>query len=566
MTLTNTSLIKYSNADIFLWKSPKGESLLEYLWKSDDPRAMHSLLVITKQYSLNDLLQTMKNRFSFLDMVFNDPAVRKPGSMPTRRRIIYEILENARFSQLTFDPWSPEGEKFFKSFIAASPKRQFEYDIEFLEVVGSAMPFMFQVAGRNTTVKYPASRFFPKTYLGGMERKLWIDMLGSSLIYDRGYESTMMALQLIQSFEHRTKMGPESLTNALEYAIITENFGMFERTANLIQFLGDRGYRFEDTKWRWFGYNVLHLALIYGNIDQAIRIVKLGVDPRYPFVYDPSPRSAKALHQRRRVIPTLDFVHLLAKRIKTPNVQTLMHVIDEMQHWHAKHNANVGIRQPNHRNHVAGWTTHKYRLVQNKRRGAFETSKLKAWISRMLGKKSDHGLITFNLDPKNTVTSNSINNAVSRHMREHTLRVPDMPLDILKSTKKKNTTKNIDPPKYLFRGVHGPIAKALRRYGTYHDKGFVATSVRTEIANSFKAGSGLMMVFKIEDLPIGTPWIWFSPHASPQSHMVPSYCDEAEVLLPPGTYTLTQKVGKNTYVATYRLDRAARSLKGNSIM
>ena len=187
-------------------------------------------------------------------------------------------------------------------------------------------------------------------------------------------------------------------------------------------------------------------------------------------------------------------------------------------------------------------------------------SKLKAWISRMLGKHHDHVMITTNLNPRNRVTSNSINNAVSTHMRDHTLRVPEMPLNVLKNT------KEVEPPQYLYRGVHGPIAKALRRYGTYHDKGFVATSIRTAVADGFKSTSGLMMKFKIDDLPVGTPWIWFSPRACPASHMVLSYCDEAEVLLPPGTYTLGQKVSKNVYRATYHPDRAARSLKGKSIL
>jgi hypothetical protein len=521
---------------------------------------MDALLVITKQYSVNKLLRAMKNRFVFLDLVFNDPAVRKPRSMPKRQRIIYEILENTRLSQLTFDFWSSDGTKFFKSFVGASPSRTFEYDLDFIELIGGAMPFMFHMGGRDLKMTFPASPYFSKPYFRSMRRQSWSDMLVASLMHDRLDESKAMAMQIIKAHHHPVKVGPESLTTALEFSIVTKNNGMFHRTVDVLWFLGKMGYRFEEWKWESSGYNVLHLALLYGNVDQAIKLVKLGIDPRYPFVYDPDPRSIKPIHQRRRVVPTMDLVHALSQRIKTPAMTTLVHAIHEMQHWHSKHNAAVGVLNTNHRNHVSGWTTHKYRLVQNKRRGTFETSKLKAWISRMLGKHHDHSMITTNLDPKNRVTSNSINTAVSKHMRDHTLRVPEMPLNILSNSKKA------EPPQYLYRGVHGPIAKALRRYGTYHDKGFVATSIRTGVAEGFKSTSGLMMVFKIDDLPIGTPWIWFSPRACPSSHMVLSYCDEAEVLLPPGTYTLGQKLSKNVYRATYHPDRAARSLKGKPIL
>ena len=460
--------------------------------------------------------------------------------------------------------------KDFKTFVATSQKRAFEYDLEFLECIGDAMPFLFHVAGRDITMTFPPSRFFPKEYLKGMKRKtIWIDMLVASLMHDRPEESKMIALQTIQTDVNNTKTGPATLTQALEYAIVTGNRSMLNRTADLLKFLADRGYRFEEWKWRIWGYNVLHLALLYGQIDNAIILVTLGLDPRYPFVYDPAPRSAKPIHQRRRVIPTLDLVHALSTRIKTPSINTLVHEMETMQQWHTKHNAELRVRQTTHRNHVAGWTTHKYRLVQNKRRGSFETSALKSWITRMLGKKQYDGPITINLNPRNTVTSNSINNAISKHMREHTLRVPNMPINIRRrsnTNNSNNSTKPIEVPKYLFRGVHGPIAKALRRTGTYHDKGFVATSVRKNIAEGFKSTAGLMMVFKIDDLVPGTPWIWFSPHASPQSHMVPSYCDEAEVLLPPGAYTLGPKLGKNIYLAGYHPDRAARSLGGKPIL
>jgi hypothetical protein len=517
----------------------------------------------------------MKNRYDFLDLVFLDPAVRKSVAMSTRRRRIYTILENTRLSQLDFGDSNSQSPRkvlaFYNSFVATSLKRQFEYDTEFLEHVGESVPFIFHMAGRNTTLSLPASRFFPKSYFRGIQRDVWLDMLTVSLMRDRPDESKAMALQTIKSDTHASGTGPETLTQALEYSIITGNTAMFQRTTNLLRFLGNRGYRFEEWKWKLMGYNVLHLALLYGQVDQAIKLVTLGIDPRYPFVYDPNPRSIKPIHQRRRVIPTLDFVHILSKSINSPKIHTLVREMEAMQRWHIQHNAKMGARDPNHMNHVSGWTTHKYQIVQNKRRGSFETSKLKAWISRMLGKKHDYGLLTTNLNPKEKVTSNTINNAVSRHMRDHTLRVPNIPLNILKrrnKNKKNKNTKNtpVDPPRYLFRGVHGPIAKALRRYGTYHDKGFVATSVRKDVADAFKSRSGLMMVFKIEDLAPGTPWIWFSPHASPQSQMVRSFCDEAEVLLPPGTYTLGQKAGKNVYWATYHPDRTSMSLKGKRIM
>jgi hypothetical protein len=570
----NRNMDGYRDTDVLAWTSPRGESVLTYLWKSQHPYAMTTLLTIVERYTLNRVLRYMKDPFVFLDLLFTDPSLTKEANsvaMVQRRSVIYDILEQGLMSNIEFQTVfkleTKKSTKRLKSFVATRPAYmsktpRLEYRKRFITEMGESFPGIVLSATRTIPMPFSPLVHFPKAYLRGADREATIDMLVASLTYDHPDESRALAIQIIAETPRYTStpMGPWSLSVALELAVLRKDRAMVSRTVALIRYLGRLGVQFTEYRWDIAGYNVLHLAILYGQVDMAVEIAGLGIDPRYPFVYDTDPTSGKPIHQRRRVIPTMDLVHHLESTgaASKAKIITLTETLRKMAAFHKVHDRHVGIRPPSHRERVSKWTTGKYRAIQDKRRGGFRESRLKSWIIRML-MKPQYNLLTENLNPRHMVTSESVNNAVAQHMRDHALRAPQMPREM--------SWQHVTTPTVLYRGVHGPIATELRKRGRYVDHGFVATSYRTEVASmfAFKKRRGIMLVFPIESIPRGTPWIWFSPNAQPQSNTVMSWCDESEVLLPPGTYTLGKKLGKNMYAATYTPLPDARSLRGKKI-
>jgi hypothetical protein len=560
------------DTDVLAWTSPRGESVLEYLWRSQHPYAMTTLLIIVERYTLNRVVRYMKDPFVFLDLLFTDPSLAKNANsvaMAQRRSVIYDILEQGPMSDVEFRTVfqldTKRGTKRLQSFVATQPAYMSktprpEYRKHFITTMGESFPGLLLSAGRTIPMPYPPLVHFPKAYLRNAKRKATIDMLAASLTYDHPEESRALAIQIIAETPRYTPlpMGPWSLSVALEVAVLRRDRAMVSRTVALIHYLARLGVQFTEWRWDLAGYNVLHLAILYGEVDMAMEIAGLGIDPRYPFVYDTDPKSGKPIHMRRRVIPTMDLVHHLesAGAASKAKIEALTETLTKMAAFHRRHDRTMGIRSPSHRERVSKWTTGKYRAIQDKRRGGFRESRLKAWITRVL-KKPQFELLTENLNPRNMATSESVNNAVAQHMRDHALRAPQMPREM--------SWRHVTTPTVLYRGVHGPIAAELRKHGKYVDHGFVATSYRTEVASMFKKRRGIMLEFPIDSIPKGTPWIWFSPSAQPQSNTVMSWCDESEVLLPPGTYTLGPKIGKNVYRATYTPLPDARSLRGKKI-
>ena len=82
----------------------------------------------------------------------------------------------------------------------------------------------------------------------------------------------------------------------------------------------------------------------------------------------------------------------------------------------------------------------------------------------------------------------------------------------------------------LYRGIHGGLATAFERKGIVHERGFLAFSQSLQIAKSF-AKNQVVLVLAVQDIPPGTPWVWFGAKHDAFS----SVPREQEVLLPPGS-------------------------------
>jgi len=562
---------------VLKWRSVKNESVLEHLWKSPDPEAMTTLRQIVDRFSLEAVLRKMDVPFMFLNLLFSDAVVFKTATKTNRRRIVFDILramkpmESDTFHDI-FKIRSKRVQQCIESFIgtkfATTSDTRDEYSPVFLNLIEKAMPPLLTTVTGLRTIQARQSAYAPPTYMAWVPRELVVDMLVASLTHNYISESRSLVNASIRSL--MSPSVPWSLSIALEIAVLTGNVPMFSRTISIVRTLRRAGIVFTDwTDWHLQGYTIIHAALLYGELDMAIDLVKMGIDPRYPFVFDPDPGSTTPMEKRRRVIPTMDLVYDLSTHngISSSKIRTLTDCIRLMSSRYAKDEHRV-----RHTNKVTAWTSHTYRDVQSSRRAPFKQSKLRRWLASFLGKQggppTGNKYLTENLVPgkRKTLTTRNVNSAVSKHMYDHSLRAPTMPREMY--------WRHVETPRALFRGVHGPIAQELRRKGTYHDNGFVATSIREEIAVRFQGGGGLLgtrgtrgliMRFDIAEIPPGTPWIWFSNSATPQSNMQMSLCDEGEVLLPPGSYTLGPRLGKGVYKATYIPDKAALSLQRKRI-
>lgn len=190
------------------------------------------------------------------------------------------------------------------------------------------------------------------------------------------------------------------------------------------------------------------------------------------------------------------------------------------------------------RNHVQKWTTGIYKNIQNSRR------------TSSTSKRTSPG------------TLERVNRYIAQEMRNTALRTPSVP-------------RGYENVKYLYRGIHGPIAQKIMTNGEYKNSGYIAFSRNESVANAFGAlKGGITMRIPVQSIPKGTPWIWFQgkrfaweKNDRPRNRNIHnSDIDEYEVLLPPGTIRLVNKnAQKNKKVnlhITYTPSRNATSMKG----
>lgn len=148
--------------------------------------------------------------------------------------------------------------------------------------------------------------------------------------------------------------------------------------------------------------------------------------------------------------------------------------------------------------------------------------------------------------------------------------------------------------KYLYRGVHGVQANTVRTYGSVLSKGYIATSRYLDISKGFAkfnqptvstrntnayvdhGGDGVLFRLSMDDIPRGTPWIWFN--VKNDQSLFPwrlkrkplSQLDEGEVLLPPGSIFVfpsmwTEETIQTTIDAAKTIERVERPVAPETV-
>jgi hypothetical protein len=166
--------------------------------------------------------------------------------------------------------------------------------------------------------------------------------------------------------------------------------------------------------------------------------------------------------------------------------------------------------------YISEWTTGAYRQVQNARRQPGQST-----------------------PSENT---ERINRYVAQAFRNHGTRAPVIPREFTvqwKGTVGSPVTNA--RPRYLYRGIHNPLADTLIKTGELKDAGYMAFSRNPSTASEFasKDNQGIVIRLPIDSIPRGTPWLWFkSGNTKYNRNVYTSNIDEDEVLLPPGTVRL----------------------------
>jgi hypothetical protein len=208
-----------------------------------------------------------------------------------------------------------------------------------------------------------------------------------------------------------------------------------------------------------------------------------------------------------------------------------------------------GIGSPMSR-YISKWTTEAYRQVQNARRQSGQST-----------------------PSKNT---GRINRYVAQAFRNHGTRAPVIPREFTvqwRGTVGSPVTNA--RPRYLYRGIHNPLADTLMKNGVLKDAGYMAFSRNPYTASEFasKDSRGIVMRLSIDSIPRGTPWLWFKGSTNwnwntpYHRNVYSSNIDEEEVLLPPGTVRLRTLVkvrneDPNIWDIEYIPDIQATSLTG----
>jgi hypothetical protein len=221
-----------------------------------------------------------------------------------------------------------------------------------------------------------------------------------------------------------------------------------------------------------------------------------------------------------------------------------------------KRQQRTTTKRKNTRDHVTEWTRGTYQNVQNARREG----------ARVLGK------------------ARHVNRYISKEFRDSGIRSPVIPREFTIQYNEKKVQQNARPM-YLYRGIHGKLAKTFLEKRMMRDTGFIAFSRDEDIAYEFarKGRPGFVMQLKVDSIKKGTPWIWFHPKRKKvqgERNVHISNIDEQEVLLPPGILVLNSHTRnyptplKNinwnrrrpTIDVTYIPDKAATNLSGKKKM
>lgn len=314
---------------------------------------------------------------------------------------------------------------------------------------------------------------------------------------------------------------------------------------------------------------MFHLAVMYGRFAMASALLDAGDDPRYPFVYDPGFKFTQSIKKRRKIIQTVDLI----ESIKLPGTADLLRKVrTATESLERLNRAKRTTARTSHTDQVSKWTSHLYQTIQKKRRGPLPLGfrkRARAMVEHLKTafQKSYGYHLTSDINWRGQSNkAETVNQALAKHMSNHALRVPQLPRHFYWRRNNTSTLGHTNAPRILLRGVHGPIARILRKQGFFKDHGYIATTIDERIAERFRNKNGMLLIFPIRDLPKGTPWIWFTPKPTKQSNLTPSVIAESEVLLPPGTIRLLQKYGTYSWYASYEPDREARSLKGRKII
>lgn len=179
---------------------------------------------------------------------------------------------------------------------------------------------------------------------------------------------------------------------------------------------------------------------------------------------------------------------------------------------------------------VRKWTESVYKNIRNARSGSIVPHELLD-RSHATGKAA------------------SVDEALTTFMRNYSLRAPETPLG----------TKS---PDYLWRGIHGTDAGALRKTGCLNTKSYVATTTDKRVAKGFSGETNykrVLLQIPPSTIPPGTPWVWFTADnkASSGRGFTSSNIEDNEVLLPPGRIVLLPPVSISA-ISMYKFLRSVQ--------
>jgi len=232
-------------------------------------------------------------------------------------------------------------------------------------------------------------------------------------------------------------------------------------------------------------------------------------------------------------------------------------------------------RPGSHAQILEAWTTTSYKGVQNLRRNG----------------KLTRALENRPYLPNIGNDAERINRGIATFMQRRAPRAPVIP---------RQMQMLDDPPKFLYRGLNGPLAKRFLKDKHIQDNGYLAFSREPGPArffavkkwSPFDRNSGVILVLPIKTVPTGTPWIWFIADAIADGQAFNSYkttrrytnmslsiMDEKEVLLPPGRVVAVKRataaerkacglirVPVHVYMIAYYPNMSSKSLAGKKIM
>jgi hypothetical protein len=252
-------------------------------------------------------------------------------------------------------------------------------------------------------------------------------------------------------------------------------------------------------------------------------------------------------------------------------MQTLYHILSSRG---ATKSPKVKEKKNNQRKKITTWTGYTYRNIQNLRR-----RQPRPIFEAVYPYTKNH------IEAK-VLKAVDINRHIAQVFRNTAIRAPVVPL-------------KFSHTKFLYRGVHGIQAEQLLQSGKLDMKGYIAFSRSRRKAFEFaeKGNIGVLMRLRVEDVPKGSPWIWFdhsksnsnsnsnsrankvdrqleySKHRETKNLYQSLLSSEEEVLLPPGEIALSTRIHISTingssvqfYEVQYTPNKNSKSLEGKRL-